>query len=571
MTEHAPPLASKPADSGDSRRELVFGFVSPIGCNRDVVEDALRVALCSVEYAVETIHVSDLLQPFAPKENPTPHVPEFLTRKKLLMDAGDRMRQEFSAFVGREPRGDAAALAAVFTIREKRLEKNGSDNVPADAENRMRLTSTPLVSTAFLVNSLKHPDELRLLKRIYGPAFISIGIYVPPEMRKSFLLEEADVDESEHDVALFADKLLARDENGQDDEGNIVPLGQDTSDAFYTTDFIVDATKPKHEVVAQLTRLVELIFGDLCLAPSREELGMFIAHAAQVRSGSLARQIGASILRDDGSVVSVGTNEVARPISGGQYWFEDDHLYAGRDAVYQPRDTSDEFREEMVADLLWRLDEAGALAEKFSVRKSADELSETTAEQLRKHRLETLYFNENAPLRKAVLRNNLDYVRTVHAEGAAIIDAARHGVPTWRATMFTTTFPCHECARHIVAAGIKEVVYLAPYPKSAVKRLYRDSIQVDPRHHDERKVLFRTFVGVAPSRYLEFFTAVRERKSFKGYREKFDLRKESPHLPYYTPDAKAAASNNEPLELSPFIKFLEHRSDNPTPPPTPPS
>ncbi|MDN3612645.1 hypothetical protein QWZ16_23945 [Vibrio ostreicida] len=26
-------------------------------------------------------------------------------------------------------------------------------------------------------------------------------------------------------------------------------------------------------------------------------------------------------------------------------------------------------------------------------------------------------------------------------------------------------FPCHNCAKHIVASGIKRVVYVEPYPK----------------------------------------------------------------------------------------------------------
>lgn len=552
-----------PSESAEQRRELVFGFVSPLGVNRDIVIDALRVALRAAEYSLEKIKVSEQLEPFIPSGESATSMNEYLARKKRLMDAGDSMRQRFSArYDDESKRGDAAALAAVIKIRDTRFDVHvralpKTDDV-GDPELKDRLESTPLGSTAFLIDSLKHPDELRLLKRIYGPAFISVGIYEPPEMRKSFLLEQAGVNASDHDAVRFAESLLHRDESGQDEQGHVVPLGQDVSDAFYATDFILDATKQKHEVIEQLTRLVELIFGNLYLTPSKEELGMFLARAAQVRSGSLARQIGAAIMRDDGSVVSIGTNEVARPISGGQYWFDDDHLHRGRDLVYQPQDTSDEFREEMVEDLLRRLDEAGALSDLFATKKSDDTILDgAEAKKLRDKRLQELYFEPKGPLRKALLRDNLDYVRTVHAEGAAIIDAARHGVGTLDTTMFTTTFPCHECARHIVAAGIKEVVYLAPYPKSAVKHLYRDSIQVDPQSRDVTKLLFRTFVGVAPSRYLEFFTTVRERKTIRGFHVKFELRTEIPRLPYYTPDAKAASTHNEKIELYPFREFLK--------------
>jgi hypothetical protein len=88
-----------------------------------------------------------------------------------------------------------------------------------------------------------------------------------------------------------------------------------------------------------------------------------------------------------------------------------------------------------------------------------------------------------------------------------------------------------------VAAGIKKVVYLAPYPKSGVSTLFDDSIQVDPDIRSKTKVLFRTFRGVAPTRYLDFFSVEEdERKARDGSPKTVDLEKAHPQLPYYTPD-----------------------------------
>src|SRR5205823_8721516 len=58
------------------------------------------------------------------------------------------------------------------------------------------------------------------------------------------------------------------------------------------------------------------------------------------------------------------------------------------------------------------------------------------------------------------IRNLIEFGRAVHAEMAALIDAARRGVSVAGCTMYVTTFPCHLCARHIVAAGIKRLVYI---------------------------------------------------------------------------------------------------------------
>ena len=49
-----------------------------------------------------------------------------------------------------------------------------------------------------------------------------------------------------------------------------------------------------------------------------------------------------------------------------------------------------------------------------------------------------------------------------HAERNAIYAAARSGVATEGATLASTFFPCLECARAIVQAGIKELLTLPP-------------------------------------------------------------------------------------------------------------
>ncbi|MCR6623458.1 MAG: cytidine/deoxycytidylate deaminase family protein [archaeon YNP-LCB-024-027] len=53
--------------------------------------------------------------------------------------------------------------------------------------------------------------------------------------------------------------------------------------------------------------------------------------------------------------------------------------------------------------------------------------------------------------------------RGVHAEQNAIIQAAVFGVSTRGATLYVTDFPCSICAKMIINAEIKEVVYDSPY------------------------------------------------------------------------------------------------------------
>ncbi len=54
-------------------------------------------------------------------------------------------------------------------------------------------------------------------------------------------------------------------------------------------------------------------------------------------------------------------------------------------------------------------------------------------------------------------------VRTIHAETNAIIQAALHGVSTKDATCYVTHFPCINCAKTLINAGVTRVVYLNNY------------------------------------------------------------------------------------------------------------
>jgi dCMP deaminase len=54
-------------------------------------------------------------------------------------------------------------------------------------------------------------------------------------------------------------------------------------------------------------------------------------------------------------------------------------------------------------------------------------------------------------------------VRTIHAETNAVIQAALHGVSTKDATCYVTHFPCINCTKTLINAGITRIVYLNDY------------------------------------------------------------------------------------------------------------
>lgn len=54
-------------------------------------------------------------------------------------------------------------------------------------------------------------------------------------------------------------------------------------------------------------------------------------------------------------------------------------------------------------------------------------------------------------------------VRTVHAEINALLQCAKFGVPTENAEIYVTHFPCLQCTKSIIQAGIKVVYYAEDY------------------------------------------------------------------------------------------------------------
>lgn len=54
------------------------------------------------------------------------------------------------------------------------------------------------------------------------------------------------------------------------------------------------------------------------------------------------------------------------------------------------------------------------------------------------------------------IEGRMSCVRTLHAESNAIDYAGRQ---TWGCTLYTTVIPCYDCAKRIVNAGIRRVVY----------------------------------------------------------------------------------------------------------------
>jgi cytidine deaminase len=439
--------------------ELFIGLVGPVGVNVRTIQSILVNSLKRLSYDCVEVKLSQWISGNCASVDASN---DYMKLKSLMLAGSDCRRLS--------SRGEFLALAGLQQIWEYRKSKMGT--YPDSDIPRIK----PF--TCYIFNQLKHPDEVKILRWIYGGSFYLIGASSPLHDRQKNLAERIE-NTSEMNLAdcnSKAQELVELDysEEGGDD------FGQSIQKTFPKADVFFSENHP--ELLQEIDRFVDLIFSNPFHSPTKDEQSMCFARAASLRSADLARQIGAAITTERGEMISIGCNEAARP-GGGQYWSDDRDIEDMRD-FKRGFDSNDRAKADILTNLLNRIRDENALSG------DADEL--VAAAVAKKNKLAS-----------ATLFDVIEYFRSVHAEMAALIDAARRGIVVQNATMYATTFPCHECAKHIVAAGVRRLVYIEPYPKSRALELFEDAIALD--HTRDIRTVFESFVGIAPRRYSELF------------------------------------------------------------------
>jgi cytidine deaminase len=473
--------STDPLPSTDQRPELVFALVGGAGtCLKDL-SDTLKSELTMFGYHAMDIRLSDLLVYFTGFTKVT-GTSEF-ERITHLQAMGNAFRRCLN-------RGDALALAGIKKIRAERAKlsilKNPDDPAPA---------------CAYILHQLKHPAEVDLLRQVYGASFLLIAGHARHTERVKELARRMAQKEAlrQGDHESKASEVIRIDEKQDDDK-----FGQNTRDTYPKADFFSNLESPSWK--DDVRRFVELLFSHPSHTPKPEEYAMYQANAASLRSSDDNRQVGAVIARlnlnrakniRDANIIAVGMNEVPRGGYGGYYCDLD-----------SPDCRDQKLRGDRAFDI------------KISI------LTELIKKIVQKEWLQEVIKTQDAYILASDLLKDLkgtqfldigEFSRPVHAEMAALIDAARRGVAVDGHSMYVTTFPCHNCVKHIIAAGIQRVVYLEPYPKSRALDLYHEDITVESLYGnaEEGKVVFFPFTGVAPRQYRQLFS-MSERGAKKG-------------------------------------------------------
>ncbi|MCG3138655.1 MAG: tRNA-specific adenosine deaminase [Phycisphaerae bacterium] len=432
----------------DGGPELVLGLIGAVGTDLDQVRKILEERLQVFGYSVDYIHIT---------KDVIPRIVDVKWKKRdeydrlvALMNAGDKARKKFK-------NNAILAIGAAAVIHSKR--KKGGPNQ----------------AHAYIISSLKHPDEVDKLRAVYPQGFYLIGVHSDEDIRRKRLLEDKRITASES-----IDHLFCRDQDGQ------LEYGQRVTDTFHLADFFVRFDGDVESVKYSLWRVLDLLFGNPHLTPTFDEFAMYMAFSASLHSADLSRQVGAVICKNE-SILATGANDVPRA-GGGQYW-SDNKTWE------QTPDIHNDGRDFVI----------GCDPNKIEQQRMINEIvAEGVNQKLNREKLRKV-------LEKCRIRDLTEFGRVMHAEMDTLLSCARSGISIQNSELYVTTFPCHNCAKHIVAAGVKRVVFIEPYPKSKALQLHKDSIQLgfhvgSTQQKNNTLVQFEPFVGVGPRQFFDLFS-----------------------------------------------------------------
>lgn len=467
--------------------EIIIALCGPIGSPLHETAEQISFSLKKYGYKTYDIRLSDLIRINSKYTNINIDESTKLKKFKSLITVGDKLREIYGS--------DILAKLAIAKISAERKKNFGEFNDIVNESSKGEASKIKNQKICHIIDSVKNSSELELLKSIYGKMIFSIGVFSPLEARRENLSKINSL--SVEDIA----ELINTDSGEEFDHG------QSVRDTFPKCDYFlrVDSglaepgnAEAKGQILSKLERFFKLIFRSSVISPTEEENAMYAATSAARNSACLSRQVGAAVTSSSGELLSTGWNDVPRN-GGGLYGKQSIRLKVidpdHRCYALQNRNCSNDAEKRILAEVV--ID--SLVQEKIIPVKKREAAIQTIIKNSR-------------------LKDLIEFSRAVHAEMHAILGASRvAGERILGGKIFVTTYPCHSCARHIIASGISEVYFIEPYRKSLALKLHSDAMTESVIETDEKVKLIQ-FDGVAPTRFLELFESG-SRKSKAGVLE----------------------------------------------------
>lgn len=450
--------SSKERVKATHTKEVIFALCGYLGSNIKSVSNSIKYIMendygykCEIIKLSKFIEYNKSVTPFTTKGSP-----EYIRIKNLIED-GNKLRDEHGNEILAELAIQKIGLKRLSSA-EKKQEEIGKEQPIFESQRK-----------CFIIESIKNPSELEVLKEVYRNLIYTIGIFSPYRIRHENLRQR---ELTEEEIV----ELMVQD--SQEEKSN----GQGVRKTFIKSDYFLRIDSSSQTFLAsKLKRFIHLIFETEVITPTKDETAMYLASSAAVNSACLSRQVGASIVDKLGNAISVGWNDV--PCFKGNLYTQSNDLENRNDyrcINYNDGKCMNDIQKDKISkNLLNEFINKGVIDE---------EKKEAALTIIQESRLGGL----------------IEFSRAIHAEmHAIIIGSQKTGDKMINGKLYCTTYPCHNCARHIVLAGITEVYFIEPYVKSLATLLHSDSISED--ENDASKVRILLYDGVSPNRYKHLF------------------------------------------------------------------
>ncbi|WP_086466388.1 anti-phage dCTP deaminase [Oceanibaculum nanhaiense] len=500
------------ANISPTSKELVIGVVGHAGAGTSTAGKRICVMLEEAGYTVVPVKLSNLiiqiLDPKLPEivEGANEGLTRF-QRASELQNLGDKLRKDYG--------GHALAVAVITKIKAARGEATPGES-----------------KLAFVLDSLKHPEEVHLLRQVYDLSFRLVAVHCDESKREKRLIG-TKVQGVKYGGVPREKVVNFMRRDAKDDEHK---YGQRVRDAFHLADFFLDNTSDSPSGAAMnvdIDRFIHLLLDEQLVRPTSGERAIYHAYAASLQSACLSRQVGAALMSPDGTLIATGVNDPPK-FGGGIYdgdsnpdnrcfaWEFDSekgtfigchndrkkHELYEKIAMWMAENLSDDIAKQLVPlDEVMGKDLAAESRETVSAKVS-DVLTSVSS------RLRDM----------PGVKDAIEYSRAIHAEMTALLAAARSGAKTVNSSLYVTTYPCHNCARHLVAAGVSRVYFIEPYTKSLACELHSDAIVSElpafgsgsEQARAQTKMAVVPYTGVGPRMYEDFFVKRGEIKESNG-------------------------------------------------------
>lgn len=373
--------------------------------------------------------------------------------RKLLQRIGNEMRQV-----------DIGCLAKKVLERINHIEKKTSKN-----------NNYPII-----VDGIKNSGEVEVFRKHANFFLFAIDAYKDKRWNRV----EADYEGQQFEF----------EEDDERDHDENIDYGQQVDKCVYLSDILFNNDSDiKKELYDKIDNYIDLIQKKYYAHPTPCEIVMTHAYTESLKSSCLKRKVGAVLVGKDGIPLISTCNEVPKPEESCKKKFG---------MCYR-----DKIKIDLIKNLRNCPNCGAEITQTITCPKckgsmKINDLAPKCSSCKLDLDLDSFFVCKNCKSKiiKEFIGKRSEVCRALHAEERVILHLAKLGMGISLAdldiTLYTTTFPCPQCANKIVDVGINKLVFVEPYPAKESKDLLKKSLEeknIDKFEGVKARTYFRAY------------------------------------------------------------------------------